>query len=241
MTMNPPTRPLALLFDLDGTLADSVALIVGAYRHAFTTHLSGEPCDEQWIAGMGTPLMGQIRALAGDEALVQPLLATYREFQQLNHDRLMREFEGARDTLSLLHGRGHPTAIVTSKANEGALRAIRLLELEPYLDEVIGLDSCQRHKPHPEPVLLALSRLGYPPSEAIFVGDSPHDIVAGNAAGVTTVAALWGPFPRAALEAAAPTFLIDHIRDLPALVARRIDLASEAVRSTEPADSNPLG
>jgi pyrophosphatase PpaX len=212
-------RPLALLFDLDGTLADSVALIVGAYRHAYAAHLSGTPNDEQWISGMGTPLMGQIRKVVGDDALVDPFLATYREFQQLNHDRLLREFDGVRETLELLHGSGHPTAVVTSKANEGAHRAIRLLQLEPYLDELVGLDSSERHKPDPEPVLLALDLLGYTPAEALFLGDSPHDIRAGNAAGVTTVAALWGPFARATLEAASPHFLIEHIRQLPALVA----------------------
>ena len=118
-------RPLALLFDLDGTLADSVALIVGAYRHAFAAHLSGAPDDEDWISGMGTPLMGQIRRVVGDEALVDPFLATYREFQQLNHDRLLREFDGVHETLELLHGRGHPTAVVTSKAFSGRLRRIR--------------------------------------------------------------------------------------------------------------------
>ncbi len=212
-------RPMALLFDLDGTLADSVALIVGAYRHAFAAHLSGTPNDESWISGMGTPLMGQIRQLVGDETLVDPFLRSYREFQQLNHDSLMHEFDGVRGTLELLHEGGHPTAVVTSKANEGAKRAIELLRLAPYLDELVGLDSCVRHKPDPEPVLLALELLGYPPSEALFLGDSPHDIRAGNAAGVTTVAALWGPFPRVALERAEPTHMLDHIGELPALVA----------------------
>ncbi len=211
-------RPLALLFDLDGTLADSVALIVGAYRYACAAHLDGTPDDERWIAGMGTPLMGQIRQLVGDDALVDPFLHSYREFQQLNHDRLMREFDGVRNTLETLHDLGHPTAVVTSKANEGAHRAIELLGLAPFLDELVGLDSCERHKPDPQPVLLALDLLGYPAAEAIFLGDSPHDIRAGNSAGVTTVAALWGPFQRVALEAAAPDHLLGHIRDLPALV-----------------------
>lgn len=231
MTTHAASRPLALLFDLDGTLADSVGLIVGAYRHAFAIHIGDTPNDEEWIAGMGTPLMGQIRALVGDDALVEPFLATYREYQQINHDRLLREFEGVRDTLALLHGRGHPTAVVTSKSNEGAERAIRMLELEPYLDELIGLDSCERHKPDPEPVLMALERLGYPPSDAIFLGDSPHDIRAGNAAGVTTVAALWGPFPRPTLEAASPHFLIEHIRDFPPLVATRQGGVSSSISS----------
>jgi pyrophosphatase PpaX len=132
----------------------------------------------------------------------------------------MREFEGVRETLELLHGRGHPTAVVTSKANEGARRAMRLLQLERYIDELVGLDSCERHKPDPEPVLLALDLLGYPPSEAIFLGDSPHDIRAGNAAGVITVAALWGPVPRPALDAASPDYLIEHIREFPTLVEK---------------------
>jgi pyrophosphatase PpaX len=213
-------RPFALLFDLDGTLADSVALILGAFRHAFVTHMGEVPHDEAWIAGMGTPLLTQLRGLVRDEALVEPMLATYREFQVAYHDQLLREYEGVRDTLALLHEHGHPMALVTSKANEGAHRALRHLGIERYVSEVVGLDSCQRHKPDPEPVLIALDRLGYAPREAIFLGDSPHDIAAGNAAGVTTVAALWGPFARAALEAAGPRFMIADVRELPPLVNR---------------------
>lgn len=216
----PRARPLALLFDLDGTLADSVALILGAFRHTFATHLGAVPADEVWIAGMGTPLTAQLRALVPDDALAGAMLATYREFQREHHDTLLREFDGVRETVALLHARGHPMAIVTSKANELAQRAIERIELDRYFDVVIGLDSCERHKPDPEPVHRALERLGYAPSEGVFVGDSPHDIAAGRAAGVTTVAALWGPFPRTALEAAAPHHLLPHIRELPALVDR---------------------
>ena len=211
-------RPLALLFDLDGTLADSVALILGAFRHPFATHLGTVPPDEAWISGMGTPLATQLRALVPDETLVPPMLATYRAFQIAHHDELLREFDGVRDTLARLHAQGHPTALVTSKANELAHRALRHLAIDAYLDAVVGLDSCQRHKPDPEPVRLALDLLGYEPHEALFLGDSPHDIAAGNAAGVVTVAALWGPFPRPALEAAAPRHLIRHIAELPPLI-----------------------
>ena len=89
-----------------------------------------------------------------------------------------------------------------------------------HVDVVIGADSVTRHKPHPEPVLVALERLGAPRETAIFVGDSPHDVAAGNAAGVTTVAALWGPFGRDALERAEPDYIIDRIVELPGLVER---------------------
>jgi pyrophosphatase PpaX len=82
------------------------------------------------------------------------------------------------------------------------------------------MDSTERHKPEPEPVLFALSALGSTPDNALFLGDSPHDIAAGNAAGVVSVAALWGPFSRKVLEQASPTYLLEHIRELPALVSR---------------------
>jgi pyrophosphatase PpaX len=214
------SRPWALLFDLDGTLVDSIDLLLSAFRHTFHTHGASVPTDEEWIASIGTPLVNQLRSYESDEGRVQAMIATYRAYQREHHDRLLREFEGARETLALLKARGHPTALVTSKMNDLAQRALEYAGMAGLLDVVVGYDSCALHKPDPEPVLVALRSLGYEPQHAIFVGDSTHDIVSGNAAGVITVAALWGPFSRAALERAAPTHMIAHIRELPALVER---------------------
>jgi pyrophosphatase PpaX len=212
-------HPAALLFDLDGTLVDSVDLILTSFRYAFRTHLGEAPPDEAWIAGIGTPLTTQIGSLIPDDPqLALDIAATYRAYQREHHDALLREFEGVRDTLALLHGLGHPTALVTSKMGDMAHRALTFTRLADLLDVVISADICARHKPDPEPVHMALRALDYPPNEALFVGDSPHDIVAGNAAGVVTVGALWGPFSRETLERARPSHLIEHIRDLPALL-----------------------
>ena len=145
--------PLAILFDLDGTLADSVELILGAFRHTFNSHLGFVPADHVWIAGMGTPLSSQIRGLVTDDELVEPMIATYREWQNQHHDALLREFEGVRETLSILHDRGHEMALVTSKATEAAKRALRLIGIDALLSQVVGLDSTTSHKPNPEPVL----------------------------------------------------------------------------------------
>ena len=82
------------------------------------------------------------------------------------------------------------------------------------------MESTERHKPEPDPVLHALAELGSTPANALFLGDSPYDIEAGNAAGVISVAALWGPFSRTVLERASPTYFLEHIRELPALVGR---------------------
>ena len=83
---------------------------------------------------------------------------------------------------------------------------------------VVGFEDTTRHKPHPEPVSFALSQLGVSAAGAMFVGDSPHDIHAGNAAGVTTVAALWGPFDRETLAAAKPNHFIGCLPDLLAIL-----------------------
>lgn len=215
-----PTRPRALLFDLDGTLVDSIELLLGAFRHAFSTTLGRVPDESRWIAGIGTPLVAQMRGLVDDERDVERLIASYRAFQHEHHDRLVHPYHGTADVLAALRARGHPVGVVTSKGIELARRALAHTGLDAYIDALVGYEQCTRHKPEPEPVEVALDLLGYPPEEALFAGDSPHDIRAGNAAGVVTVAALWGPFTREALAAAHPDYLIAGIRDLPALVAR---------------------
>ena len=216
----PPRTPRALLFDLDGTLADSIALLLASFHHTFDAHGKSVPTDEEWIAGIGTPLISQMRGFVPSEDEAQQMILTYREFQRTRHDAMLREFDGVAETLALLKSRGHPMALVTSKTNDLAHRGLEWLRLAEYIDVVVGMDSTERHKPEPEPVLFALSELGATPDNALFLGDSPHDIAAGNAAGVISVAALWGPFSRRVLEQASPTYLLEHIRELPALVGR---------------------
>jgi len=212
-------RPLALLFDLDGTLVDSIDLILTSFRHTFRTHLGEAPPDERWMAGVGTPLVSQIRSLVSDEALVAPMSQTYRAFQLEHHDRLLKEFEGVRETVTELKARGHPIGLVTSKMEDLARRALRRTSLDNLIDAIVAFESSPRHKPDPLPVLVALETLGVASQDALFVGDTPHDIVAGNAADVPTVAALWGPFSAEALRAVKPSFTLSHIRELPPLVA----------------------
>jgi pyrophosphatase PpaX len=129
-------------------------------------------------------------------------------------------YPGVIETLTELDRRGHPMGVVTSKSNEMMDRGIAHTGLGKFMKTTIGADSCTIHKPEAFPVLLALEELGYSPDEAVFVGDSPHDILSGNAAGVTSIAALWGPFSRAQLEPAKPDIYLDRIEDLlPALDA----------------------
>jgi pyrophosphatase PpaX len=212
-------RPLAVLFDLDGTLLDTMELILASARHAF----DGSPhafTDAAWLAGVGTPLQAQLRGFVPEEGEVARLAQRYRHYQLEHHDRLTRCFADTPGTVRTLHARGHPMAVVTSKIGAIARRGLAHTGLAEYIPLVVGADDTTRHKPDPEPVRVALERLGYAPAEAVFVGDSPFDVAAGRAAGVTTVGALWGPFARAELEAAGADHLLGCLADLPALLER---------------------
>ncbi|HEU4628381.1 MAG TPA: HAD-IA family hydrolase [Gemmatimonadaceae bacterium] len=213
------SRPLALLFDLDGTLLDTMELILASARHAFAGR-ERAPTDAEWLAGVGTPLQAQLRAYALDEADLEALTRRYRAHQVEHHDRLTRCFDDVPATLAVLQARGHPMAVVTSKATAIARRGLAFTGIERFFPVVIGADETMRHKPDPEPVRLALDRLGYAPSDALFVGDSTHDVLAGRAAGVRTVAACWGPVARAELEAAGADHLLGCLAELPGLVER---------------------
>jgi len=216
--MMPAARLPAVLFDLDGTLIDSIELILNSARFAFEGRTSSVPSDAEWLSGVGTPLVDMFRNYARDAADADVLIARYREYQMPNHDRLVRAYDGVVETVLGLQKAQHPLAVVTSKTEALARRGIDLVGIGSCFDVIIGCDTTTRHKPHPEPVLVALQRLGREPNEAVFIGDSVHDMTSGNAAGVTTIAALWGPFSRETLAPSAPRLYLERIADLPALL-----------------------
>ena len=86
------------------------------------------------------------------------------------------------------------------------------------MELIIGADEVENPKPHPEPIELALHRLGAAPEQTIYVGDSIHDMQSGRGAGVMTGAVLWGPFDRAHLEATAPDHWLEQPADLLAVL-----------------------
>ena len=217
--MTAPSRPLAVLFDLDGTLIDSIELILNSARHAFSDRAGKVPDDAEWRSLIGMPLDASFRRYASDDADVAALLAKYREYQLAHHDRLVKCYDEVVETVDFIRAAGHPVAIVTSKTTTMTRRGLDVSGLGAHFDTIIGCDVCERHKPDPQPVEIALDRLGYEPGEAVFVGDSVYDMMSGNAAGVTTIAALWGPFTRDDLVASQPTHFLERIRDLPRLLS----------------------
>lgn len=197
------------LFDLDGTLLDSIGLILESFHHTARVHLGRDYPDAYWLAGIGTPLRDQLAAVAADDAERDAMLDTYRQYNLEHHDESARPYPGVVDVVRELDRRGANLALVTSKMSRGAVRGLRLLGLERELSVRVCADDVVNGKPHPEPVLKALRALGAPPTDAVIIGDSAHDLQSGARAGIATAAVAWGPFSRDALQAEAPTHWIE--------------------------------
>lgn len=205
----------AILFDLDGTLADTVALILRCYRHTMRAHLGAERPDSEWLATMGTPLVEQMRAFARSDAEGTAMVETYVAFQKQVHDAMVRPYPGVPETLSSLAAAGVPMALVTSKRITMTRRTLDVCGILDHFGVIITPDEVSRAKPDPEPVVAAIERLGVPePTRCLFVGDSPFDLAAGRAAGTRTAGVTWGPFSPDTLRAESPDFVLDEIRQL---------------------------
>jgi pyrophosphatase PpaX len=204
MYYNPTMSFDWCLFDLDGTLIDSVDLILSSYRHTLSVHRGEVPSDDVWLQGLGTPLSVQFRHFTEDPDEIDAMVATYREHNLLHHDAMVQPFDGVKEALDVLAGRAKGMAVVTSKKQDGTLRGLRHCGLQGYFGSIVASDDVEHPKPHPEPVERAVELLGADLAKTVFVGDSPHDLTAGRAAGVNTAAALWGPFSRELLESCEP-------------------------------------
>ena len=180
-----------VLFDLDGTLIDSGPIILASMQYAVRTVLGREiPPDELGLSIGGQGIVAQMQAIDAEHA--EALLETYK----VHNDGLHESLEAFDELLSLLPGlakQGRKLGIVTAKRHRTVGLALdRFPALAAAFDVVIAHEDTERHKPDPDPVLLAVERLGGQPDEAVYIGDSPFDIGAAKAAGVFAVAVGWG-------------------------------------------------
>jgi pyrophosphatase PpaX len=179
-----------VLFDLDGTLVDSGAIILASFQHAARTVLDREvPAGEILARVGGTSLREQMRAI--DPERVDDLVSVYREHNAPLAETL-EAFEGILEVVEKLHDEGRRLGVVTAKRRESLDLALARIPLEPYLDVIVASEDTDRHKPDPDPLLEALRRLRAMPDEAAYVGDSPFDVRAAEAAGMFMVGVTWG-------------------------------------------------
>jgi pyrophosphatase PpaX len=208
----------AVLFDLDGTLIDTVELIRVSFRYATETVLGEALPDEVTMANVGQPLRTQFEDMAPGH--VDELLRVYREFNGAHHDELASAYPGTIETLKALAAQGIPMGLVTSKGTQSATRGIERFGIAPFMSTIVTADDVPRHKPDPCPLQFAASKMDVPLEYCVYLGDSPHDMQAAISGDAIPVAALWGAFAQADVLRPGPAFALRSIVELPALLDR---------------------
>lgn len=210
------TRWRWVLFDLDGTLANTIPLIIASYDHA-TRRILGSGTDSgearSWI---GETLRHTFHTRYPDHA--QALIDAYVEFNLRQMGALIESYPGMTGLISELSAAGVGLGVATSKRRHAAELTLEHVGLGGAIAVTVAMDDTEVHKPDPTPLLLALERLGAVAADAVYVGDAVVDVRAAEAAGMASIAVTWGAGDLDQLRAAAPTALATTVAELRALL-----------------------
>jgi phosphoglycolate phosphatase-like HAD superfamily hydrolase len=227
-------RPARLLvWDFDGTLADTYAAIQRSTDAALTAH-GRPPCDPALLrTTVGLTLAEALALVVGDDdpTLIGSLVAVYRETFTTDGPALCSLYPGIADLLAELAGRGAACAVATSRrrvSTEDLLARFGVADrfVTVHCESDLGPG---RGKPCPDLVLSACTAAGVDPGDAVVIGDAPVDIGMGRAAGATTIAVAWGHGDPGALLAAGPDHVVGDLAELRAILAATGDLGGSTV------------
>ncbi|MCM0625214.1 pyrophosphatase PpaX [Lysinibacillus sp. OL1_EC] len=202
----------ALLFDFDGTLLNTNDLIIQTFMHVLNERFPGQYSPKDCLKFIGPSLKQTFNDIAPGEE--DDLIEMYRAWNIAHHDDLVSQYPDVVSTLEQLKAQGIKLAIVSTKRNETIDRGLAILGATQLFDVRIGTDDVNNVKPDPEPVLLALERLGIEKDYAIMIGDNSHDIEAGHRAGVRAAGVAWAIKGEAYLQQYQPEYMLQHMSDL---------------------------
>jgi HAD superfamily hydrolase (TIGR01549 family) len=206
----------AVLFDLDGTLLNSIDGIIACFELVLAEYQPGHKFTRHdMIMKIGEPVPKQMLEFSGGRIeLVEPMVKKYRA---LMSERLATFplYEGTRDALLALKKDGYLTGLVTSKSRGPTEISLVQHDMHLLLDVIVTADDTLIHKPLAEPLHFAAKKIGVATSDILYIGDSIHDINCAHAAGSTAGAAYWGPFPRSILDALKPKFSFESMSEIP--------------------------
>jgi HAD superfamily hydrolase (TIGR01509 family) len=216
------TRPLpgAVLFDFDGTIADSLPVITDSLMYALDTE-GFKATREQVLAVIGPPLSVMVELLAGaltDDQRERVVAAYFAHFNA-NLDRI-EPLPGALELLDALAAREIPLAMVTNKSEASAGRQLAALGWVERFAVLVGADNAPRPKPAPDLALLALRRLGVEATSTAFVGDNEADMLCASTAGIPIVVGLAIAGNEVALERAGATYVAHSLEEVEAVLLR---------------------
>lgn len=203
-------RPKTIVFDLDGTLVDSLPDIINSFRYGFAKLGLSVPDATAVRTKIGQPLEAMYASFAPAEQ-VAALCACYREHYVKHFTDQTQPYPGVLELLAQLRQAGFKTAVATTKQSWMATRLLTALGFDQLIDHIQGTDGFP-HKPAPDVILRALAAMG---GEGLWmVGDTVSDIAAGKAAGLKTYAVSWGTHDAATLASAHPDVLAETLTPL---------------------------
>lgn len=179
-----------VLFDFDGTVMNTNDLILASWQHTFKT-ITGKEGDKDTICRSFGETLAKSLGEFFPHVPVEESLDIYRSYQLERFSDEIYPFPGMIELIEDLKESGYKTAVVTSRLRPTTMEGLEKYGIEKMLDEIITVEDCTKHKPDPEPALIALKRLGVTPQEAMMLGDSKFDIGCANNAGVTSVLVGW--------------------------------------------------
>lgn len=211
----PPTAA-ALLFDLDGTLVDTLDDLTAALNVALSAHgcaIVSRACVRRWVGDGAAELCRRAAPDADDARRTSVLSAFLQAYREgcLNATEL---YPGVRDVLIRLHRAGVPMAVLSNKPHEFTLRVVAALCPSEWFVAVRGVINESQRKPSPVLALRLAEELSRPPSKIFLIGDSPGDVATARAAGMRPVAVTWGFRDRDALQDARPEWIVDRPEQL---------------------------
>lgn len=181
-----------VLFDFDGTLMDTNQTIINSWQHAFRNIAGYEQDEDVLYATFGEPLKITMNKFFGVEGeKLEEYVEIYRSYQRENFAAEIDLFPGVMDMLRELRDAGYKLALVTSRLKPTTYVGVEKFDMEPLFDLIITADDCTKHKPDPEPINIALEKLGSTAEQAVMVGDTVMDIGCAANAGVKSVLVGW--------------------------------------------------
>ena len=208
-----------VLFDFDGTLANTIPLILASYRHTIAT-FGLTPADDTTIQSwIGRTLPDMFTELAGAEA-APGLMAAYSAWQDDHSEEYLEPYAGIDELVGELAAAGASMGIATSRRRDSAERLTRALGLHEHLPVLVAMEDTNAHKPAAEPLLMAAERIGAKPAEAVYVGDAVVDLGAARAAGMAGIGVTWGAGLPDALRAQPSHAVVDTVPGLRAVLLR---------------------
>jgi pyrophosphatase PpaX len=207
----------AVLFDLDGTLLDSVEQYWRSLIATLRDCGLEPPSDARIYQSMGLPGVEGLQAIGVPPDQAREVWLRWVEWESRLAD-LVRPYPGIAPLLEKLRAAGYRLGIVTSRMQRTLDAIPAALDLLPLVDVLVTRDDTVEGKPYPAPILHALERLGMSPSQCVYVGDATHDIEAGRRAGCLTVLSTWDGADRPRLIEPGPDFTVASLGELAALL-----------------------